>query len=121
MSVAHIPLVADHLEEAPYVGVGFVLLSIAGILLAHLLMSSDDIEVWVAAAVVATLALVAYGLSRSVGLPQIHDEIGNWSDRLGMVAVASEALMLGFAAARLRTAAAAPRTAASREVDRVDG
>ena len=102
MSVAHIPLMADHLEEAPYIGVGFVLLSITGVLLAQLLISSDDHEVWIATGAVAALALLGYVLSRSVGLPQIHDEVGAWRDRLGLVAVTSEALMLGCAAARMR-------------------
>jgi len=101
MSVAHIPLMADHLEEAPYVGVGFVLLSIAGVLLAQLLIGSDVPEVWMATGAVAALALLGYALSRSVGLPQIHDEIGAWRDGLGLVAVTSEALMLGCAAVRL--------------------
>jgi hypothetical protein len=37
-------------------------------------------------------SIVAYVLSRSVGLPQIGDDIGNWLDPLGIAALSAEAL-----------------------------
>ncbi len=93
-AAAHIPVTEKHLLEAPYIGVGFVLLTVAGFLLAGLLLMSDSHAVWVATAVVSTLALFGYLLSRSIGLPQIHDDIGDWADALGLVAVTGEVLML---------------------------
>lgn len=62
-AATHIPLVPEHLEEAPYVGVLFVALSVA-----------------------------AFLASRTVGLPQIRMDIGNWTEPLGFPAVAAEAL-----------------------------
>lgn len=98
---AHIPVTEDHLHEAPYIGVGFVFLTVAGFLLSALLLTSDSRAVWVSTAVVSTLALLGYLLSRTVGLPQIHDDIGNWTDALGWVAITGEALMLTASLAHL--------------------
>ncbi len=93
-AAAHIPVTEAHLHEAPYIGIGFVLLTVAGFLLSELLLIRDSHAVWVSTAVVSTLALLGYLLSRTIGLPQIHDDIGNWTDALGLVAITGEALML---------------------------
>jgi hypothetical protein len=39
-------------------------------------------------------ALVAYVLSRTIGLPQIRDDVGNWTEPWGIAAVAVESLLL---------------------------
>lgn len=98
--MAHIPVISEHLTAAPYIGAGFVLLSIAGFLLGHLLLGADTPPVWFATAAVAALALSGYVLSRTIGLPQIHDDVGNWGEPLGIVAISSEALMLVSAVAQ---------------------
>ncbi len=38
---------------------------------------------------------------RTIGLPQIGDDIGNWGEPLGIVAIIAEATMLITAAPRL--------------------
>ncbi|MEO7132374.1 MAG: hypothetical protein ABIZ07_13465, partial [Dermatophilaceae bacterium] len=50
---------------------------------------------------VAALALVGYFLSRTIGLPQMGDDIGNWGEPLGILAIISEAIMLITAAVQL--------------------
>lgn len=101
-AVAHIPVIEDHFSEAPYIGVLFVLVTVAGFLLAVLLLTADSRAVWVSALVVSALALAAYVLSRTVGLPQIEDDIGHWADPLGTLAIVGEAVMLLSAIAHLR-------------------
>ncbi len=93
-AVAHVPVIEPHLAEAPYIGVGFVLLTIAGFYLAVRLTLDPDELVWTATGVVAVLALVGYVLSRTVGLPQIGDDVGAWGDPLGITAVTCEAVMV---------------------------
>ena len=93
-AVAHVPVIEPHLVEAPYVGVGFVLLAIAGLYLAVRLVQDPDELVWAATGVVAVLALVGYVLSRTVGLPQIGDDVGAWDDPLGTTAVTCESVMV---------------------------
>jgi hypothetical protein len=93
----HVPLIPMHLEEAPYVGVLFIALSVASVVLAVLLVRWDTPLVWSASGAMTLLALVAFFASRTVGLPQIGDDIGNWTEPLGYPAVAVEALVTAAA------------------------
>jgi hypothetical protein len=98
----HIPLIQDHLEEAPYVGWLFIALSIVCIALAIAILFVDNVGVWVLSGAVCFAAVVAFLASRTVGLPQIRDDVGNWTDPLGIPAVASEVLMVALAYLHLR-------------------
>jgi hypothetical protein len=51
---------------------------------------------------VCLAAVVGYLASRTIGLPQIGDDVGNWTEPLGIPAVASEALMVVLAWTHLR-------------------
>jgi hypothetical protein len=93
----HIPLIRSHLAEAPYVGWLFIALSVVCISLAAVILFVDHVGVWLLSAAVCLAAVVAFLASRTVGLPQIGDDVGNWTDPLGFPAVASEALMIGLA------------------------
>ncbi|WP_151083644.1 hypothetical protein [Nocardioides cynanchi] len=98
----HIPLISDHLEEAPYVGWLFIALSVVCIALAVAILFVDHVGVWVISAAVCLAAVVAFLASRTIGLPQIRDDVGNWTDPLGIPAVASEVLMVALAWLHLR-------------------
>lgn len=102
-AVAHVPVIEPHLVEAPYLGIGFVLLTVAGFYLAVRLVVDPDELVWAAVGVVAVLAVVGYVLSRTVGLPQAGDDVGAWADPLGITAVSCELLMLATAVAKYLT------------------
>jgi hypothetical protein len=97
-AVAHVPVIEPHLVEAPYLGVGFVLLTVVGFYLAVRLVVDPDELVWSATGVVAVLAVLGYVLSRSVGLPQIGDDVGAWADPLGLTAVSCELVMVASVA-----------------------
>lgn len=103
MAVSHIPVTKAHLSEAPYIGIGFVLVTIAGLVLMQLLLSRDTRTTWIAALVVSALALMGYLLSRTVGLPQISDDVGNWGEPLGVMAIVFEAILLLAAITHLLT------------------
>ncbi|MGN6250408.1 MAG: hypothetical protein ACTHNS_01200 [Marmoricola sp.] len=98
----HTPLIGEHLEEAPYVGWLFIVLSAASILLAALLVVRDSAAVWFASGATTLLALIAFVLSRTVGLPQIGDDIGNWTEPLGFPAIVAEAVVAVIAYVVLR-------------------
>ncbi len=93
----HIPLVRMHLEEAPYVGWSFILLSVVCIALAGAILVVDDAKLWLLSGAVCLAAVVAFLASRTIGLPQIRDDVGNWTEPLGFPAVASEVLMAALA------------------------
>ncbi len=88
----HLPLIPMHMHEAPYVGVLFIALTVASIGLAILLVRWDTPTVWAATGVIMSLAVAAFLASRTVGLPQIGDDVGNWTEPLGFPAVAAETL-----------------------------
>jgi hypothetical protein len=46
--------------------------------------------------------VVAFLASRTVGLPQIGDDVGNWTDPLSFPAVTAEVLMVVLAWTHLR-------------------
>lgn len=98
----HIPITGEHLDEAPYIGILFIALTVACGTCAVLLVLHDNPMVWAVAGAVAALAVVGYVLSRTVGLPQIGDDVGNWSDPLGTVALVTEGLTVVLAALALR-------------------
>jgi len=104
-AATHVPLVPVHLAEAPYIGMLFIALSVASIVLAVLLLRWDSPAVWSACGSMMLLAVVAFLASRTVGLPQISDEVGNWSEPLGFPALAAEALtaVVAFVALRHRS------------------
>jgi hypothetical protein len=98
----HIPLIRMHLEEAPYVGWLFIALSLVCIALAVAIVFVDNAGVWLLSGLTCFAAVVAFLASRTVGLPQIGDDVGNWTEPLGVPAVASEALMAALAYWHLR-------------------
>lgn len=109
----HIPLIGEHLEEAPYVGWLFIVLSAASIVLAGLLMVRDSRAVWFLSGLTTVLAVVAFFLSRTVGLPQIGDDIGNWTDPLSYPAVVAEVVVALIAYVVLRPRRESPSAPAA--------
>jgi hypothetical protein len=99
---SHVPLIPSHLEEAPYVGVLFILLCAASLAEAVLLVRHDRPIVWLLTGMTGSAAVVAYLWSRTVGLPELADDIANWTEPLSYVALAAEGLLIGLAITALR-------------------
>jgi hypothetical protein len=93
-AAAHVPVMEDHLEGAPYLGVLFILLSCACLLLAALLIRCDTRVVWRSVAGVCALAIGALVWSRVIGLPQLTDDVGRWTEPLAIVAASAEAIVV---------------------------
>ena len=107
----HIPVTPEHLQEAPYIGYLFIALTVVCFLLALVILVADSAAVWAVSGVVTALALGAYLLSRSVALPQIGGDVGNWLEPLGLVAIVFEGLTIALAVAALRRARPLPARA----------
>jgi hypothetical protein len=86
----HIALVPDHLREAPYAGVLFIALSTAALVMSILLIVRSDLVVWTMSGGLVLSALLAYIASRSIGLPSLSDDVGDWLNPLGIAALAVE-------------------------------
>src|SRR6478736_624407 len=97
---AHLPITATHLREAPYIGWSFIGLEVTLTLVALGLIISDQTLVWRLAGIVPALAIGAYAITRSVAMPQIADDVGNWAQPLGLVALTAEGLLIAITLCR---------------------
>lgn len=96
-AVAHIPVIAPHLEEAPYMGVLFIALTAACLTLGAAIAATDATWAYRSAAAVCGAAVLAYAATRLVAFPQLADDVGNWFEPLGVVSVVSETLVVALA------------------------
>jgi len=94
---AHVPVTPSHLSEAPYIGWSFVALEVTLTVLAVALVLRDAPLLWWAAAGIPALAIAAYALTRSVAMPLVADDVGNWAEPAGIVALTAEALLVALA------------------------
>jgi hypothetical protein len=99
-AVAHVPVIPEHLREAPYMGVLFVAFTVVAMVLALVVaMRGTASTAFVVSGVVCGLAIAAYCLTRLVAFPQLADDVGNWGEPLGVVSIASEAVVLALSVA----------------------
>jgi peptidoglycan/LPS O-acetylase OafA/YrhL len=93
-SAVHAPVTIEHLHEIPYLGYTFAALVLLTGAAAGSLLVESRTPVWVAVILLCGGALVAYVVSRTVGLPQADDDIGDWANPLGLVAGAAELVVV---------------------------
>jgi hypothetical protein len=107
----------------------YVALMVSCLVLAALVLRGAGRAVWLAVGGLASLVIAGYVLSRTTGLPNADDDIGNWTDPLGLASLFVEGCVIavsayGFtalarpagAARPARRDAAAPAGAASNPV-----
>jgi hypothetical protein len=116
-AAAHIPVIGPHLNEARYMGVLFVVLTVACGLLALAALIRDTAAVYALSVVTCGLAVLGYAATRLVAFPMLSDDVGNWLEPLGVVSIVSETVVVLTAVAALRSPskAIADRRKASRE------
>lgn len=98
----HVPVIAPHLDEAPYMGVLFVVLVVACTVLAVAVLVRDAAAVYALALLTCGLAVVGYVATRLIAFPMLADDVGNWLEPLGVAAVVAELVVVGCAVAALR-------------------
>lgn len=91
-AIAHVPAIGPHLDEAPYLGEEFIVFTVACALLAVAAVACDSAAVYGLAIVTCGLAVIGYVATRLIAFPQLADDVGNWSEPLGVVAIAAESV-----------------------------
>lgn len=98
---AHVPVIPEHLDEVPYVGRLFVALVAACALGALVLVVRDVAAAYVALAVAGAASVVLFVVSRGPGMPGMPDDVGDWTNQLGLVSVAAESMLTALAVVAL--------------------
>jgi hypothetical protein len=123
IALIHILQLPDAFAAIGYLGALFIAAIVGCLALASVLTRTSDDRVWMAAGGLPALILLGYIISRSVGLPGFTDDVGEWSEPLGLLSMVAEGLMVFVTAALLATrhypvrraaATSAPESAAMR-------
>ena len=101
-AVAHIPVTGEHLREAPYMGVLFIVLTVGCIAIAAAAVVRDSSAVYALAVVTCGLAVAGYIATRLLAFPMLADDVGNWLEPLGVVSVLTESAVVIAAIVGLR-------------------
>ena len=101
VALIHLLDLPGKLSETPYMFVLYLALIVSSVALAGALIITDDTRVWAATTVIPALVIIGYVLSRTTGLPQSSDDIGNWSEPLGMASLFVEGALVTLGSAVL--------------------
>jgi hypothetical protein len=100
--------------DAPYKGWLYVALIVGCVATAGALIGESDSRAWAAAALLPLGAALAFVISRTVGLPQGADDIGNWTEPLGLASLFVEGGLVALSSAVLSTRGSARASRPSR-------
>jgi hypothetical protein len=109
-AVAHVPVIPEHLEEAPYMGVLFICFTLAAFGLACVLARWPSPPWFVAAGTLCAAAVAAYVATRLIAFPELADDVGRWAEPLGVISICAESavVVLCLAVRRKTHATTAP-------------
>jgi hypothetical protein len=93
----------DVIEESTLVFGLYILLMVATLVASMILLRTDSRLTWFLAGGAAGLTLLGFVLSRTTGLPGFTDDIGNWTDPLGLASLWVEGAVLLLAAYKVMT------------------
>ena len=99
-----------------YVAYGYYALELIAVVTAVLLIAGAIRAGWFLAMGVAAGPFIGYVLSRGPGLPGYTDDIGNWTEPLGLASLTVEALLFALAATLFLRAIAGMSQNAARPV-----
>lgn len=106
--------------DPDWLGWSYRVIEIAAVVIAAALLAGRATRItWTLALLVGSGPFVGYVLSRTVGIPQDRDDIGNWSDPLGVASLVIEGLLIVLAGIALsaraghRASSAGPRVSRS--------
>ena len=98
-AAAHVPIVPSHLLEVRYLGGLFALFVVVNLVLAGAVLLTTNRVVPALLGATSACALLALAVSRTIGLPGMSDDVGNWTgDRWALLAVPAELSVLVVAA-----------------------
>lgn len=83
-------------DAAPLLGVAFVALVAATVFVAAGFLTPPDSRMWVRAALLGLGAILGYVFTRTVSSPLDNQDVGNWSEMLGLAALFIEGAVVAL-------------------------
>lgn len=110
IAITHLTDLPEKIDDAPYMAVMFCGLIVSSAVLGVLLATGRNVAlVWPLAGAIGALPLIGYLLSRSVGLPQLEDHVGDWLNPAGVASLVFEAVLVAISVSRLSHAGGGSR------------
>ena len=97
VAVVHLADLPGKMEEVPYIGWMYVGLMAAALVLAEIVLVKPSRLAFLAAAGLSASTILGFVLTRTTGLPNATDDIGNWTEPLGLVSLMVEAVVVWWA------------------------
>ena len=94
IAAVHILDLPSKWEEVRYLGIGYVGIIIVSIFLAERVITKPTRLDYLASAAVGASVIVGFIINRTVGMPGAMDDIGNWTEPLGMLSLIVEVLVV---------------------------
>jgi len=107
VGLIHLLDIPGKLSETPYMFWMYLALIVGSVLTAGALLRGSDSRAWALAALFPLGAIAGYVLTRTIGLPQDADDVGNWGEPLGMASLFVEGLVVALSGLVLRERARA--------------
>jgi hypothetical protein len=98
IALIHVLQLPDAFAAIDYLGVLFIIAIVAALGLAALMTRMSDEVIWAATGLLPALLLIGFVLSRTSGLPGFTDDVGDWSERLGLLSLVVEGLLVCLSA-----------------------
>ena len=103
VALIHLLDAPDTFEEQAYKGWLFVGLIVGCLAAATALIRTSSRHAWLAATLLPLGALAAYVYSRTIGLPGGADDIGNWTESLGLASMFVDGSLVALGASVLHS------------------
>jgi hypothetical protein len=100
IGVVHVVDLFDMWDQSTYMAVLFGAL-VVGVTVAAAMVLAGRRLGWALGGVIALATIVGYVISRSIGVPDLADDIGNWKEPLGVAAIFIEGLVVLLSASVL--------------------
>jgi hypothetical protein len=94
IALIHVLQLPGAFSETFYLGLLFIGAIVAALALAATLTRVSDRGVWTATAALPGLILLGYVLSRTTGLPDATNDVGEWEEPLGLASMVAEGLVV---------------------------
>ena len=119
LAVIHIVQLVPTFQQMPALGVGYVWLIAAAVVVGARLVKGHPsaVQLWVPVAALGVAVFAGYAFTRMFSTPLDNQDVGNWSCTLGLAALFVEGLLVAVAAYAIslgRTASLQPLGVSSR-------